>query len=86
MSWVRRLSSAVLIALGVYALVMGVWSTTLKCLDLSSHDVQRNWDALERFAPSNGVAYALIALAAAAILGLGWTRTASGANPGNPTQ
>jgi len=73
---VRVLSIALLIILGSYALSMGIWSTSLKYLDLSNHNMQQGWATLERFAPSNGIAYALMGIAAAAILGVWLTNPA----------
>jgi hypothetical protein len=86
MSLVRKVSFAWLIVLGGYGVAMGIWSTTLKYLGLSNHNVQKQWDVLERFAPSNGVAYALIAGTAAAILVLSWTKMRPNAAPANLTR
>ncbi len=52
---------------------MGSWSFTLKCLGLANHDVERNWDALERFAPSNQVGYLLATLVIGAFAVLTWS-------------
>jgi len=75
---VRTLSLALLLLIGAYVLGMGAWSMTLKYLDLSNHSMARSWDVLERFAPSNYVAYALIGVSAASIFALSWGRHSRG--------
>ena len=76
-TWVRILCLTWLVVLCAYALAMGAWSTSLKYLDLSNHNVRNDWEALERFAPSNGVAYALIAATVVAVFGIRWTNVRS---------
>jgi hypothetical protein len=74
MQGLKRGCRVVLVVIGAYALAIGIWAHTLKYLGVSGHDVESGRRRLEMFAPTNELAYGLIAVVFAALFILSWRR------------